>query len=373
MTDPTGNPAERRFAAVRACDRQLSGPRPLTLRERIADLYAGAEADHDLDVAADMYGDGVVLTLEKTVSELLGKEDAAFFPTGTMAQQAALRCWAEKSGNSTVAMHPTSHLELHERHAYNRLSGLRSIWPTAEPRMPTPAEIAAVPEPFGTLLLELPMRTVGFVLPTWDELTATVAAARERGAVVHFDGARLWESTFHLGRSLPEIAQLADSVYVSCYKTLGGISGALLAGPAPVIAQAKAWRHRYGGQLFQQWPVVLTALAGLRRELPRLQSYVDHAKTVAAVLDSFPGARVHPQPPHTHQFQLWLPYPAERLNQVGLEQMETSKTALFGTWREGALPGFSYCEVTIAEPALAWTGIDVRTAMQEFLAPLGQI
>jgi threonine aldolase len=371
MTYTTSSPAERRFAALRGCDRQLSGPRPLTLRERIADLHASADADYELDMAADIYGDGVVLALEKTVGDLLGLEDAAFFPTGTMAQQVALRCWAEKSGSHTVAMHPTTHLELHERQAYSQLTGLRSIWPTTEPRMPTPAEIAALPEPFGTLLLELPMRTVGFVLPTWDELTATIAAARDRGALVHFDGARLWESTFHLGRSLPEIAQLADSVYVSCYKTLGGISGALLAGPAPFIAQAKAWRHRYGGQLFQQWPTVLTALAGLRRELPRLESYVNHAKTVAAVLDSFPTARVNPQPPHTHQFQLWLPHRAERLDEVGIEQMQKSKTALFGAWREAALPGLSYTELTIAEPALSWTETDVRTAMHEFLAMLG--
>ena len=61
------------------------------------------------------------------------------------------------------------------------------------------------------------------MLPSWEELTEVVEAARERDAVVHFDGARLWESTAHFGRPLAEIAALADSVYVSFYKSLGGL------------------------------------------------------------------------------------------------------------------------------------------------------
>ena len=94
-------------------------------------------------------------------------------------------------------------------------------------------------EPFGTLMLELPLRDAGFVLPTWDELTDTVEAARERDAVVHFDGARLWECTPHFGRPLPEIAGLADSVYVSFYKSLGGLSGAALAGSADLVGRGE--------------------------------------------------------------------------------------------------------------------------------------
>lgn len=70
---------------------------------------------------------------------------------------------------------------------------------------------------------------------------------------MHFDGARLWECGPHFGRTLPEIAALADSVYVSYYKSLGGISGAALAGTEDFVEEARVWRHRYGGQLFQQW------------------------------------------------------------------------------------------------------------------------
>ncbi|GFN04856.1 hypothetical protein Smic_34120 [Streptomyces microflavus] len=68
------------------------------------------------------------------------------------------------------------------------------------------------------------------------------------------------------------------------------------------------------GQLFQQYPAALSALIGLDRELPLLPTYVDHAKVVAgAMAEGFAAAgvpwfRVHPEPPHTHQFQVWLPY-----------------------------------------------------------------
>ena len=86
------------------------------------------------------------------------------------------------------------------------VSGLRTVHLTSEPRLPTADEVRDFEEPFGTLMLELPLRDAGFVLPSWDELTEVVEAARERDAVVHFDGARLWECTTHFGRPLAEIA-----------------------------------------------------------------------------------------------------------------------------------------------------------------------
>ncbi|NEE54666.1 threonine aldolase, partial [Streptomyces sp. SID8455] len=73
---------------------------------------AGAGSVHDPDDAVDVYGGGVVTALERRVAGLLGTEAAAFFPTGTMAQQVALRCWAGRTGNATVALHPLAHPEL---------------------------------------------------------------------------------------------------------------------------------------------------------------------------------------------------------------------------------------------------------------------
>src|SRR5579863_7548053 len=189
----------RRFAALRQCDRILSAARRSTVREQLERLVADADGAYDLDSMPDQYCDGVVAELERRTAELLGMEEGAFFPTGTMAQQIALRCWAARTGNPAVALHPLAHPEVHERRAFSDVSGLRSVYPTAEPRLPSAAEVRELGEPFGTLMLELPLREAGFVLPTWDELCESVAAARARKAVVHLDGARLWESTPHLG------------------------------------------------------------------------------------------------------------------------------------------------------------------------------
>ncbi|WP_432054469.1 beta-eliminating lyase-related protein [Streptomyces sp. bgisy022] len=363
---------ERRMAAHRRAPHVLARPgHVLTLRERLA-LLEGAGRFHDLDAPADTYGSGVVETLEDRVAALLGHEAAVFFPTGTMAQQVALRCWAGRVGDPAVALHGLSHPELHERNAFSQVSGLRPVRVTSAPRQPTAAEVRDLEEPFGTLMLELPLREAGFLLPTWDELTGLVEAARERDAVVHFDGARLWESTVHFGRPLDEIAGLADSVYVSFYKSLKGYGGAALAGPRQLVEEARVWRHRYGGTVFQQFPTVLSALAGLERELPRLPDCVTHARTVAAALREglaaagVPWARVHPRVPHTHQFQVWLPCDADLAAEAAVRQGEETGTLLFAQSWQAPGPELAVTEVTVEEAGLEWTARDVRAAAAGF-------
>ncbi|HEX6683156.1 MAG TPA: beta-eliminating lyase-related protein [Candidatus Limnocylindrales bacterium] len=361
MADDT----DRRWAAQIACERRLSGTPPLTPRQRLEAFSAGG---FDLDERPDWYGDGAVRRLEERVAELLGKADAAVFPSGTMAQQVALHCWASRSGNRAVAMHPMQHLQRHEREAFTVLSGLQPVWLTREPRQPTPEEVAGLDEPFGTLMVELPLRDPGYLLPTFDELSGMVTAARERGAYVHFDGARLWESTPYLGQDLAGVAALADSVYVSFYKTLQGLSGAALAGSSEFVAQARAWRHRYGGNVFSQWPAVFTALHGLDTILPRLGGYVAYAREVAKVLGELPGARVHPDPPHTHQFQLWLPHPARVLNEAALKLAERDKAWFAYGWQDRPPTGLSMVEVTVGEPAMSLSPSEVTEMAAAFLS-----
>ncbi|MFI8392548.1 threonine aldolase family protein [Streptomyces sp. NPDC085540] len=363
---------KRLVAAWRGAERRLS--RSL-LEPTVGELLGSlAEAPYDMDGPADVYGDGVVTALERKVAELLGTEDAAFFPSGTMAQQIALRCWAGRTGNPVVALHPMSHPERWEGDALSVVSGLRAAHPTTEARPPSAADVEALREPFGTLMVELPLREAGFLLPTWEELEALIEAARERDAVVHFDGARLWESTVHFGRTLPEIAGLADSVYVSFYKSLGGLSGAALAGPREFVEETRVWRHRYGGQIFRQFPQALSALAGLERELPRLPSYVAQARVVAGALRSafadsgVPWARINPEEPHTHQFQVWLPYEADRLTEAGLRQAEETGTVLFRRWSADGPPGLAVTELEITQPGLSWTESDVHEAVSAFVA-----
>ncbi|MFE9412826.1 threonine aldolase family protein [Streptomyces sp. NPDC006704] len=381
QSEQTPEAARRhRIAVHRGARRRLADSAvDQSVGERLTALMADAGEVYDLDEPSDIYGDGPVAALERRAAKELGFPAAAFFPSGTMAQQVALRCWAARTGDPTVALHPMAHPEVHERDAFSQVSGLRTVHPTDAPRLPDAAEIRGFDEPFGTLMLELPLRDAGFVLPTWEELVAVVDAARERDAVVHFDGARIWETATHFGRPLSEIASLADSVYVSFYKSLGGLSGAVLAGPESLIAEARTWRHRYGGQIFQQFPAAFAALSGLRRVLPELPSYVAHAKVVAkALAEGFTEAgvawfRVNPEAPHTHEFQVWLPYDAEVLSAAALRQTEESGVCLFRRWfaAPAGPPGLSFTEVTVNAPGLEWTAEDVRAAVADFVRRIG--
>lgn len=203
------------------------------------------------------------------------------------------------------------------------------------------------------------------MLPEWDDLLATVQAARDRHAALHLDGARLWESTAHLGHGLTEIVDLFDSVYVSYYKGLGAGAGAALAGSAELIEEAHAWRHRYGGRSFQMWPMALDALVALDETLPRLDTYVAHAATIAAGLAAVPETTVFPAVPHTHQFQVWLPFPADVLTRAAFDIAVERGVWLTNRWIEPGLPGFSYTEITVADPALEWSA---EEATAEFAA-----
>ena len=75
----------------------------------------------------DVYGGGEsVKRLEARIAELLGKEAAVMFPSGTMAQQVALRIWCERSGCCTVGFHPQCHLDVHEERGYEHLHGMHA-------------------------------------------------------------------------------------------------------------------------------------------------------------------------------------------------------------------------------------------------------
>ncbi|MEK3885471.1 beta-eliminating lyase-related protein [Paenibacillus sp. PL2-23] len=77
--------------------------------------------DGDLD--SDMYGTGrIIEDYESKMAAMLGKEAAVFFPSGTMAQQIALRIWSDDAGSKKVSYHPACHLEIHQyRPGYSRL------------------------------------------------------------------------------------------------------------------------------------------------------------------------------------------------------------------------------------------------------------
>jgi threonine aldolase len=288
------------FGTLRArCTRFLGGHGP----QDAAQLLGTIPADTDLD----RYGEGgVVATLEAEVSRLLGKPAAVFLPSGTMAQQSVLRVHADRRNTRTVGFHPACHLDQHEGRGYERLHGLIGR-PIGDPnRLLSAGDLDAVAEPLAALLLELPQRDLGGQQPAWDELRAQVAWAREHGAAVHMDGARLWESAAGYGKALAEVAALFDTVYVSFYKAIGALPGCCVAGPAGVIAEVREWRRRMGGTLFGLWPSAASARTCLALRLPRMRAYTEHAVAIAAALAGLDGVRVVPDPPQVPMMHVLL-------------------------------------------------------------------
>jgi threonine aldolase len=301
----------------------------------------------------DVYGGGEsVERLEARVAELLGKAAAALFPSGTMAQQIALRIWCERSGRSTVAFHPQCHLDVHEERGYEHLHRLHARPLGHRDRLIARADLDGVNEPLGALLLELPQRDLGGQLPGWRELRAQATWARSNGVALHLDGARLWQCGPFYRRPLREIAGLFDTVYVSLYKDLGGLGGCVLAGPQDVIAEARVWRIRHGGRLSTFEPMALSAERGLDEVLPRMPSFVRKAKEIGAALARIDGVAVVPDPPQVAMLHVAVRGELERVNDVLLELAKERRTLIASGFGPTPLPGVQRAELGIGAPSL---------------------
>lgn len=346
------------------CTRFLSGHFSRNPRQWLEQLTASPVADNRLD----FYNEGpAIQALEQEVAELLGKEAAIFMPKGVIAQQIALRVWADRARCQNVVLHPRCHIELDESNAYERLTGLTGIRVGKDHQPFTAADLDTIHEPLAAVTIELPLRRAGYKLLSWEELTTLSDWTHTHKVSLHFDGARLWESAPFYERSYAEIAALADSVYVSFYKGLGGLGGCVLAGTADFINEAKAWRVRFGGNLYTAFPYIISATEGLHSQLPKMAGYYQQAKKIAAALAELPGVITVPNPPHTNGFQIYLPGEPQALKKASFEIAANEGLWLFGYFDETAVPGLSMGEIVVGEVTEQWTASEVGEAIAKMI------
>lgn len=347
--------------ALRAqCTRFLSGNQPRSQREWLQIMAASPLAE----LPIDQYNAGpAIAQLEREVAALLGKPAALFIHKGVVAQQIALRIWADRSGRRAVALHPKSHIAYDEDDAYQRISGLQGVVVGGDHAPFTAADLAKIREPLAAVTVELPLRQAGFKLPSWDELAAIATWASVRGVPLHIDGARLWECAPYYGRTLAQIATLADSVYVSFYKGLGGIGGCALAGSEDFVASARALLTRYGAEIYRVFPYVLAAHHGLQTHLPKMAGYCARAQSLAAALSALPGVAIAPNPPQTNAFQLYLPGELAQLRQATARIAHEQRLWLFGWFSPSAIPGMCMGEVQIGDAAEALSDAEIVAAI----------
>lgn len=330
-------------------------------------LRALADALPD-DVAFDSYGTGALVEeLERDVAALLGKEAAVFCTSGKAAQLSALRVHADRRGRKVVAAHPRSHIIEDEDDAIGALYGLRVARVGTPVDQFTLAELAAVREPLAAVVVELPLRRAGYRVPPWDDLVAQAEHARGAGAAFHLDGARLWESAPGYGRSLAEIAALADTVYVSFYKGLGGMAGAALAGDAETVAAARVWIGRAGATPFRMYPYAIAAREGLRTELPRMPEYFARAVEIAAALRGVPGVVASPDPPACNAFLVHVDGEHAALLAARDAVAESRGLIAFQHLFRTAHPRVCSFELVVGANALELSTTEIRDALAELV------
>ncbi|MGG1519750.1 beta-eliminating lyase-related protein [Paenibacillus oryzisoli] len=303
--------------------------------------------DGSLD--SDHYGTGELIEqFQSEMAALVGKESAVFFPSGTMAQQIALRIWSDAKGSKKVAYHPLSHLEIHEQDGLKELHHLEPVLLGEADRLIRLDDVTALGDDVACLLLELPQREIGGELPPYDELEAIAAYCRGKGIKLHLDGARLFEILPYYGKTATEVCALFDSVYFSFYKGIGGIAGAILAGDESFTTSSKVWKRRHGGDLIALYPYFLSGRYYMEQRLPRMAAYYAQAVELAAMYNGCAGLETKPAVPVSNMFHVHAVLPAEQLEEILIALYKETGIGLTGYLR---VTGESSCyfEVSVGD------------------------
>ncbi len=240
--------------------------------------------------------DPTVRRLEELAAAWVGKAAAIYVPSGTMANQLALRVLARPG--TEVVCGERAHIYRYENAASAVNAGVQ-IRPLADP------DGAFAPDALRAALhtAEYHQPEVSLVaienthMPSggrphdvaWVGSIAAVAAGA--GVPVHCDGARIFNAAVALGVPAAALCAPVDTVMFCTSKGLGAPVGSLLCGPADVIAAAAAHRQRLGGAMRQAGVIAAAALVALDTGIDRLADDHRRARRLAEILaDGFPGS-----------------------------------------------------------------------------------
>lgn len=354
----------------RSCHTVFPGHRMRRPAEMFAAMAAWCEAN---EVDHDVYGDGALIeAFERKVADLLGFESAVFCISGTMAQVTALRLGCEDHGSRLVALHPTAHILVHERANYQLLDHFTPLRVGDLHRPWSATDLASVPERLGAVAIEVPMRELGGQLSAWDELQAIAAHCRQRGAHLHMDGARLWEAAAGYGKSVAEIAAGFDSVYVSLYKGIGGLGGAMLAGSHDFVARAASWFKRQGGNVVHRSPYIVAAAMQFDARLAAMPDCFRRTQWLYQALRAYPQLRVNPAAPQANMLHVHLPAGRERALAIRDRLAHEHGIWMFNRAAHGALPDTSIVELYVGDNLLALPDQQVHAALALFAEALAK-
>lgn len=253
-----------------------------------------AEAEVGDDVLGD---DPTVIRLQEKVARLFEKEAAVFVPSGSMANQTAIRALTEP-GDEIIA-HCDSHFYHYESGAPFALSGC-SLRPLPGERGLFDAEqVRAAIRPTEShfaqsrlIVIENTHNRGGGSIWPLERIRQIAEVARERGLRMHLDGARLMNACVATGIAPAEYARPFDTVATCFSKGLGAPVGSAVAGTAAVIRRVHRFRKMFGGAMRQAGIVAAAAEYALEHNVERLAEDHDNAKRLARALAEMPGVSI---------------------------------------------------------------------------------
>ena len=246
----------------------------------------------------DVLGDDpTVIQLQEQVAKLLGKEAACFVPTGTMANQTAIR--AHTQPGDEVITHHDNHIIHYETGAPAALSSVMIKPLQGDRGQFDPSDVRAAIRPDEShfahsrlLILENTHNRGGGSVWPIDRLEAVCAAGRELGLGLHLDGARLWNACAASGISPAEYARHFDSVSVCFSKGLGCPVGSAVVGSADFIHRVHRFRKMFGGAMRQSGMLAAAAIYALDHNRDRLADDHANAQLLTQKLSEFSSLRV---------------------------------------------------------------------------------
>jgi threonine aldolase len=260
----------------------------------------------EAEVGDDVFGeDPTVNALQEKVAQLLGKETAIFVPSGTMANQLAIKVHTQPGDE--VIIEATSHPYNFEGGAGAALSGvqfyclkgLRGILDASQIEEAIRSEDHHFPVTRLVCLENTHNRGGGSIYPI-EKIAEIYRLARSRGLLIHLDGARLWNASVATGIKPHEYAQWADSVSVCLSKGLGAPIGSLVVGSKTFIDRVHRFRKMFGGGMRQVGIIAAAGIYALDHHIERLGEDHKNAKHLALGLNELKGVSIDPDQVETN-------------------------------------------------------------------------
>jgi threonine aldolase len=258
------------------------------------------------EVGDDVFGeDPTILRLQERAAAIAGKEAALFVPSGTMANQLAIR--TQTQPGDEILLEQDSHPFNYESGAPAVLSGAQIRALPGERGVIRAGQIAAALRgtndhyaPQTLIIVENTHNRAGGAVFPLGEIARISALAREQGLALHMDGARIFNAAVASGQPVAEYARLSDTISFCFSKGLGAPVGSVLAGSRELVGRARRFRKMLGGGMRQAGILAAAALHALDHHVERLAEDHARARRLAAALAEAPRLRVVNDPPETN-------------------------------------------------------------------------